>query len=55
MVIGNALSMGELLTGVTILAMGNGIADLVSSSQKFKGDTEMSINQMYGKSREVYL
>lgn len=49
MVLANACNMGEFLTGVTILSMGNGIADLVFSSQKHSGDTEMMVNQMYGK------
>lgn len=54
MFIANALNMGEFLTGTTLLAIGNGIADLVSSSQKHGGDTEMSMNQMYGEQIGFY-
>lgn len=49
MVLANALNISEFLTGVTILSLGNGVADLVSSSQKHAGDTEMMVNQLYGR------
>lgn len=55
MYIANALNLGEFLTGVTLVAVSNGIADLVSSSQKYGGDTEMAVNQMFGENLALYL
>lgn len=40
--------MSEYLAGVTILPLGNGLADLLSGLRLYKGDTSMVYNEMLG-------
>lgn len=54
LVIAKSLRMSEYLAGVTILPLGNGLADLINGFEKYDGDTEMWSNEAMGKLPSEY-
>lgn len=47
-VVSKILKFSEYIAGVTILALGNGIADIITSLTKEDDDTELMINELLG-------